>query len=205
MRIKNHRYVGVANMKRGNDVKTSILVRDIMTAPVVSVYENENIETVAKQMDEEGLGSIIVTDKANKPLGLITERDIIVRVTSRNLLPSKVKAKEVMSIPLRIISPNADIKEAAEQMHIQNVRRLVVLEKGKMIGIISSKDIVEITPSLIEIIFEKARIKLTPLLPLGTEAAGTCEQCGQWSDMLRQFEGRFLCDECRIEVEVEER
>ncbi len=191
--------------QRENEVKTSILVRDIMTVPVVSVYENENLENVAKLMDEEELGSIIVTDKENRPLGLITERDIVARVTSRNLLPSKVKAKEVMSGPLKIISPNADIKNAAEQMRIQNVRRLVVIEKGKMIGIISSKDIVEITPSLIEIIVEKAKIKLTPLLLAGTEAAGTCEQCGQWSDMLQQFEGRFLCNECRIEVEAEER
>lgn len=190
---------------RKNEIKTSVLVKDIMTVPVVSVYKNENLETVAKLMGEEELGSIIVTDKKNQPLGLITERDIVARVTSRNLLPSKVKAKDVMSGPLKIISPNADIKDAAEQMHIQNVRRLVVLEKGKMIGIISSKDILEITPSLIEIIVEKARIKLTPLLLAGTEAAGTCEQCGQWSDMLRQFEGRFLCDECRIEVEDEER
>ena len=191
--------------RRKNEIKTSVLVKDIMTVPVVSVYKNENLETVAKLMGEEELGSIIITDKNNQPLGLITERDIVARVTSRNLLPSKVKAKDVMSGPLKIISPNADIKDAAEQMHIQNVRRLVVLEKGKMIGIISSKDIVEITPSLIEIIVEKARIKLTPLLLAGTEAAGTCEQCGQWSDMLRQFEGRFLCDECRIEVEDEER
>ena len=190
---------------RKNEIKTSVLVKDIMTVPVVSVYKNENLETVAKLMGEEELGSIIVTDKKNQPLGLITERDIVARVTSRNLLPSKVKAKDVMSGPLKIISPNADIKDAAEQMHIQNVRRLVVLEKGKMIGIISSKDILEITPSLIEIIVEKARIKLTPLLLAGTEAAGTCEQCGQWSDMLRQFEGRFLCDDCRIEVEDEER
>ncbi|MCJ7634702.1 CBS domain-containing protein [Candidatus Bathyarchaeota archaeon] len=191
--------------QRENEVKTSILVRDVMTVPVVSVYENENLETVAKLMDKEELGSIIVTDKENRPLGLITERDIVARVTSRNLLPNKVKAKEVMSGPLKIISPNADIKNAAEQMRIQNVRRLVVIEKGKMIGIISSKDIVEITPSLIEIIVEKAKIKLTPLLLAGTEAAGTCEQCDQWSDMLQQFEGRFLCDECRIEVEAEER
>jgi hypothetical protein len=110
-----------------------------------------------------------------------------------------------MSKPLKIISPNADIKVAAEQMRQNNIRRLIVIEKGKMLGIISSKDIVEITPYLIEVIAEKAKITSTPLMPIGMEAAGICERCGQWSDMLQQFEGRFLCDECRIELESEEK
>jgi CBS domain-containing protein len=191
--------------RRENEVRTSIPVRDIMTAPVVTVLEEDNLETVAKLMEKQELGSIIVTDSSNHPLGIITERDIVARVTSKNLLPRKVRAKEVMTTPIKIIGPETDIKDAAEQMHKYNVRRLVVMERGKMIGIISSKDIVGITPSLIEVIYEKARITSTPLLPVGTEAAGTCEKCGQWSDMLREFEGRFLCDECRIDVESEER
>jgi len=191
--------------RRESDVKTSIPVKDIMTAPVVTVLQDDNLETVARLMDEQELGSIIVMDSDNHPMGIITERDIVARVTARNLLPRSVKAKEVMSRPLRTIGPEADINEAAEGMHRYNIRRLVVMDKGKMIGIISSKDIVEITPTLIEIIVEKARITSTPLLPLGAEAAGSCERCGQWSDTLREVEGRFLCDECRIELSTEER
>ena len=116
-----------------------------------------------------------------------------------------VTAKKVMSSPIKIISPDADIKDAAEQMHRNNIRRLIVIENGKMIGIISSKDIVEITPYLIEVIAEKAKITSTPLMPVGIEAAGTCERCGQWSELLQQFEGRFLCDECRLELESTEK
>ena len=190
---------------RENEVKTSIPVRDIMSAPAVSVYENDNAENVAILMDKHKLGSIIVSDSDNHPLGIITERDIVCRVTAKNLQPSKVKAKDIMSSPIKIIGPDADIKDAATQMHSSSIRRLLVIEKGKMVGIISSKDIVEITPSLIEVIVEKARITSTPLLPIGTEAAGTCERCLQWSDVIQQFEGRFLCDECRIDVEAEER
>jgi CBS domain-containing protein len=191
-------------MPRRDEVQTAIPVKDVMAAPVVTVLEDDNLETVARLMDEKKLGSIIVTDSETHPVGIITERDIVARVTAKNLLPRNVKAKEVMSSPLRTISPEADIKEAAEEMHRHDIRRLVVIDKGKMIGIISSKDIVGITPSLMEIIAEKARITSTPLLPLGTEAAGSCERCGQWSDTLREVEGRFLCDECRIELSSEE-
>jgi len=192
-------------MHRRDEVKTSIPVRDIMASPVITVLEDEDLETVAKLMDKHELGSIIVTSKDNHPIGIITERDIVSRVTAKNLLPRNIKAKDVMSRPLRTTVPDADIKDAAEEMHRLGIRRLVVMERGKMIGIITSKDIVGITPSLIEIIYEKARIRSTPLLPMGAEAAGSCERCRQWSDTLRDVEGRFLCEECRLELSVEER
>jgi CBS domain-containing protein len=200
-----HTAVSFNMHRRENEVKTSIPVRDIMSAPVVSVHENDDMKSVAVLMDKHELGSIIVSDSENHPLGIITERDIVCRVTAKNLQPNRVKAKDIMSTPIKIIGPDVDIKEAAVQMHSSNIRRLVVMEKGRMVGVISSKDIVEITPSLIEVIVEKARITSTPLLPVGAEAAGTCERCLQWSDVLQQFEGRFLCDECRIDAESEER
>ena len=191
--------------RREDEVRTSVPVRDVMSTPVISVHENENAESVAVLMDKHEIGSIIVSDSENHPLGIITERDIVCRITAKNLKPSRVKARDVMSSPIKIIGPDIDIKDAAAQMRSGIIRRLVVMEKGRMIGIVSSKDIVGITPSLIEVIVEKARITSTPLLPIGTEAAGTCERCLQWSDVLQRFEGRFLCDECRIEMESEER
>jgi len=186
-----------------DEAKTLIPVKDIMSTPVVTVTEDDNLETVARLMDQRDLGSIIVTDSKNNPVGLITERDIVARVTAKNLLPRNVKAKEVMSRPLRTIGPNADIKDAAEEMRKHGIRRLPVMDRGKMIGIISSKDIVGITPTLIEIIMEKARIRSTPLLPVGSEVAGNCDRCLQWSDTLREVDGQFLCDECRIELHSE--
>ena len=190
--------------RRENEVKTTIPVRDIMAAPVVTVPEDETMETVAKLMNEHELGSIIVTGKDGQPMGIITERDVVARVTASNQLPSRVKAGSIISRPLRTIGPDADIKDAASEMHRLGIRRLVVMEKGRMIGIISSKDIVAITPSLIEVITEKARITSTPLLPYAAEAAGVCERCRQWSDALREYEGRPLCEDCRIEAGAEE-
>jgi CBS domain-containing protein len=203
--VRSHPSEGEVEMHRREDeVKTTIPVRDIMAAPVVTVHEDANMETVAKLMDEHELGSMIVTSKDGQPMGIITERDVVVRVTANNQLPSNVKAGNIMSRPLRTISPDADIKDAASEMHRLGIRRLVVMEKGRMIGIISSKDIVAITPSLIEVITEKARITSTPLLPYAAEAAGVCERCRQWSDGLREYEGRSLCEDCRIELGAEE-
>jgi len=191
-------------MPRDDELRTTIPVKDIMSTPVVTVSEEDSVESVAKYMTERDLGSIIVVDRKNHPVGIITERDIVVRVTSQNLLPNKVEAGSIMSAPIKTISPDVDIKKAAELMHKHRIRRLVVLDKGKMIGVVSSKDIMTIMPALIEIIMEKAKITATPTLPEGAEFAGNCDRCGNWFDVLKEVEGHFLCDECRIDLHPEE-
>ncbi|MEM2921829.1 MAG: CBS domain-containing protein [Candidatus Bathyarchaeia archaeon] len=191
-------------MPRDSELRTEIPVKDIMSTPVITVEETDSVELVAKRMAERDLGSIIVVDGDGSPVGIITERDIVVRVTAKNLLPRDVQARSIMSTPLTTIGPNVDIKKAAEIMRKNRIRRLVVLEKGKMLGVITSKDIVAITPALIEIIMEKAKIRSTPALPLGSESVGVCERCGNWSDVLREVDGHFLCDECRIELHLEQ-
>lgn len=184
------------------NVNPAIPVKDVMSSPVVTVFEDDSVEHVAKLIAERDVGSIVVIDREGKPVGLITERDIAIRVAAKNLLPSKVKAREAMSSPLRTIGPETDITEAANRMKEYGVRRLIIMEKGKMAGIVSSRDIVSITPALIEIIIEKARI--TQRLPLLTEvsSSGYCDRCGQWSNTLVRAEGRFICEECRIELEA---
>jgi len=188
-----------------DDVKTDVQVRDVMSSPVKTVFEKDSVEKVAKLMMTTDVGSIIVTDVKGNPVGIVTEKDIVKRVAAENLLPSNVEAGEVMSYPVLTINPEADIKEAAESMREHKIRRLVVMEKGKMVGIISSKDIVEITPALIEMISEKVRITHHHLPTTGRSfiSTGYCDNCRQWSDSLKEVDGDFLCEECRIEIEIE--
>ena len=183
-------------------IRERMLVKDVMSSPVITIDENGTVEKVAQLMDKYQLGCIIVTSKEGKPIGIITERDLIVRVLAKNLLSSKLKAREVMSSPLMTISPDATISEAARMMSRLNIRRLGVVYRGELVGIISSKDILAVTPELIEIIQEKARIEsqssseeveYTPL-------AGYCDRCGAWSDDLKEVEGQFLCEDCRAEL-----
>lgn len=187
-----------------DDVETGVQVKDIMSSPVKTVFEKDTVEQVAKLMTANDLGSIIVTDVEGNPVGIITERDVVKRVAAKNRLSREVMAKEAMSYPVLTIDPEVDIKEAAESMRDHKIRRLVVMEKGKMIGIISSKDIVGITPALIEIISEKTRITHHLLTSRrGFISTGYCDNCRQWSDSLIEVDGNFLCEECRIELEAE--
>jgi len=169
-----------------------------MAYPVISVYEDDTVDHVAKLIADQDIGSIVVINTIGKPVGLITERDIVIRVTSKNLIPSKVKAKEIMTSPLRTTEPDKDIKEAAEIMNKHKIRRLIVMQKGIMVGIVSSRDIIAITPALIEIIVERARITRVPLITETSSTAGYCDKCRQWSDTLLNKEGKFICEECQI-------
>jgi len=186
-------------------IRTRMLVRDVMSSPVFTIDGDSSVEEAARLMEEHELGGIIVTGKEEKPLGIITERDLVKRVLAKNAKASKLSAKEVMTSPLITIDPDRTLAEAARRMSDLKVRRLGVMYKGNLVGVVSSKDILAITPELIEIIQEKAKLEGRPPLEEAPEyapMAGYCDRCGLWSDALEETEGSFLCEECKSELET---
>ena len=188
-------------------IRPKMLVKDIMTSPVVTIGEKQTIHKAAQLMDKHDVGCIIVTDKEGKPVGILTERDLVARVLTKNTLPSRIKAGKVMTSPLITINPDETLQEAARKMSKLNIRRLGVIYKGNLEGIISSKDILAVTPELLEIIQERANIEKEPVAeeeaPEARPLAGYCDHCGQWSDALKEVEGMLLCEECQTEIKSE--
>ncbi len=184
-----------------------MLVKDAMSSPVITIKEDESANKVAELMEKHGLGCVIVTSQEGNPIGIITERDLVARVLAKNIAPNSVKARDVMTSPLMTIEPDATINEAARRMSRLNIRRLGVIYKGQIIGLISSKDILSVMPELIETIQEKALIegenRAQEAEEETTPLAGYCDRCESWSDTLKQVNGEFLCEECRAELEEE--
>jgi CBS domain-containing protein len=189
-------------------LRTRMLVKDVMSSPVVTTDEEAPSNKIAKLLEENKFGCVIVANKDGKPLGIITERDLVARVLSKNLKPEKVMAKDVMTAPLATIEPEATISDAARRMSRLDVRRLGVIYRGDLIGLISSRDILGVMPELIEIIQERSRIEgvgRSEEAPESEETplSGYCDRCGVYSESLRDVDGQFLCEDCRVEVEVE--
>lgn len=186
-------------------LRTKMLVRDVMSSPVITMDENSASNLAATAMDQNDLGCVIVTNASGKSIGIITERDLVIRVLSKNLKPDTVKAKEIMTTPLVTIEPDATISEAARRMNRLDIRRLGVIYKGNLVGIITSKDVLGVMPELIEIIQERSRIEgaasneETEEVPL----SGYCDRCNVYSENLKERNGQNICDECRIELEQE--
>lgn len=187
-------------------LRSKMLVRDVMSSPVIAMGEDAPANRVAELMDKHDLGCIIVTNKEGKPLGIITERDLVVRVLAKNAKPDTLKANEIMTSPLITIEPDATISDAARKMSKLDIRRLGVIYKKQITGLLSSKDILGVMPELIEIIQERARIENENAEKEETTAppAGYCDHCGAWSDDLKQHNGEFLCEGCRVELAQEE-
>jgi CBS domain-containing protein len=188
-------------------LRTRLLVKDVMSSPVVTLEEDATSDKAANLMGENNVGCVIVTNKEGKPIGIITERDLVIRVLAKNLKPDTIKAKEIMTSPLVTIEPEATITEAARRMSRLDFRRLGVLYKGDLLGLVSSKDILGVMPELIEIIQERTRIEgaggseeteveETPL-------SGYCDRCGIYSEDLKDVNGQYLCEDCRAELETE--
>jgi CBS domain-containing protein len=184
-------------------LRTKMLVRDVMSSPVVTMDEDETANKTAENMDMKDLGAVIVQNKAGKSIGIITERDIVKRVVAKNLKPDTVKAKEIMTTPLVMIEPEASISDAARRMTRLDIRRLGVIYKGNLVGIISSKDILGVMPELIEIMQERSRIEGEARTDDMEEVplSGYCDRCNAYSENLKERDGQNICDECRIELE----
>ena len=187
-------------------LRTKMIVRDVMSSPVVTIDEEETTNKAAANMDMHDLGAVIVTNKVGKSIGIITERDLVIRVIAKNLKPDTVKAKEIMTAPLVTIEPEATITDAARRMTRLDIRRLVVIYKGNLVGIISSKDILGVMPELIEIMQERSRIEDTDITEENEEVplSGNCDRCNDYSESLKERNGQNICDECRIELDEEE-
>jgi signal-transduction protein with cAMP-binding, CBS, and nucleotidyltransferase domain len=184
-----------------------MLVKDVMTSPAITIQENGTTNKVAALMDKHDVGCIIVTTKEAKPLGIITERDLVVRVLAKNVMPDTIVAKEVMTSPLMTIEPDVPITDAARRMSRLNIRRLGVMYKGQLVGIVSSKDVLAVMPELLEIIQEKALIEGENMAEEAekesTPLAGNCDRCGGSSDDLKEVDGEFFCEDCRADMESE--
>src|SRR4030066_717242 len=166
-------------------LRTKMLVRDIMSSPVITIDEDETSNKAALSMDKNNLGAVIVTNKAGKSIGSITERDLVIRVLAKNLKPDTIKGKEIMTTPLVTIEPEATISDAARRMTRLDIRRLGVIYKGNLVGIISSKDILGVMPELIEIMQERSRIEgeaRTEETGEEVPLSGYCDRCNTYSE-----------------------
>jgi len=181
------------------NMTTRVLVRDIMNSPVISASPNDSIRDIAKKMKEEKIGSIVIMEK-DKPLGVVTDWDIVSNGIIKDLKPSKIKAKDVMQ-EIHTIESEESITEAARQLRKHSIKRLGVVYKKRLVGIISSSDVIAVTPDLVDVVSEKAAIVRGELgITRATRnVSGYCDECGEWSDLLQYDEGTFICEVCRGE------
>ena len=127
-------------MSRQDFTNHSILVKDIMTKALISVNTETTVFQVAKMMQQGGIGAVLVK-KDDHLVGIITDRDYATKIVSNNL-PSDTSVEKIMSSPLITINFDESISAAAQRMTSKKIRKLGVTDNGKIIGLITSTDLV---------------------------------------------------------------
>ena len=122
-------------------VKPPSIVSDVMSSPVVTIDVDVNVRDSSRIMIDRRIGSIIVTERG-RPLGIVTERDLVERVVAPCKDPNQTKVKEIMSTPLITTSKETGILDAMRKMRDHDISRLVVMDEGTLTGMISEKDII---------------------------------------------------------------
>jgi CBS domain-containing protein len=177
------------------NMTTRVLVRDIMNSPVISTSPQHTIKDIATKMKEERIGSIVIMEN-EKAAGIVTDWDIVSNAVVKDVKPSEVKASDIMQT-LHTIEGEEGITEAARVLRQHNIKRLGVVYKNRLVGIISASDVIAVTPDLVDVISEKAAVMRGEIGRSAGNISGYCDECGEWSDLLQFNEGTFMCEECR--------
>lgn len=135
-----------------------ILVRDIMRRNVKTVRTDDSVHAAVQKMNKFQIGSVIVTNNG-RAVGIITERNILERIVEPRLDPGTVWAKDIMSAPLITVDPNDAVEEAARIMAQKRIKKLPVVEGDKIVGVISTSDIVRANPTQLGILEELLRVR----------------------------------------------
>ncbi|MGQ9461178.1 MAG: CBS domain-containing protein [Candidatus Bathyarchaeaceae archaeon] len=133
-----------------------VIVRDTMSKNVKVVRPDSSVREVVAIMNKFDIGSIIVV-QGNRPVGIITERDILRRIVEPCLAPETLTARQVMSSPVLTIKETASLDEAAKLMAKKGVKKLPVMDNQKLVGIITFTDIVTKVPTMLSILEELVR------------------------------------------------
>jgi CBS domain-containing protein len=122
-------------------------VSEVMTTDVESVHMNSTLEEAASIMKVENVGAVPVVDEDDDLVGIITDRDIVVRCVAEGKNPAETNVEEVLSHELETIEPDVDVEEAAQLMADRQIRRLPVCEDGELVGMVSIGDLAVKTPA----------------------------------------------------------
>lgn len=124
------------------DESPSMYIHEIMSKNVVKVNHEISALEISKIMVKRGVSSVGIIDNSNKIIGIVTEKDLIREVCSKNILADTLTAAKMMSSPLITISKNSTINDAAKLMVEKKIKHLAIYENNDIIGIVTTSDLI---------------------------------------------------------------
>ena len=123
-------------------------VRDIMQKNVITIEKTKKAQDAAIILKDKEISFLVVVND-NKPIGIVSERDIVRKIVADNKDAQTTQLETIMSKNFKWVEPNASIESAVQKMLNNNIRRLVVLENENLAGVITQTDLIEFLRSKI--------------------------------------------------------
>lgn len=133
-----------------------------MSNYVVTVKDNDRVSIAVNRLLKRGVGSVLVMDKEDHLMGIITKGDVLREIVMKGLDPSTSKSRDIMSKPVVTINLDSSLEEASKLMIQKKVSKLAVLEDGNLKGIITSTDIIRAQPLEVSYLEELVRARFVP-------------------------------------------
>ena len=190
-------------------MESELSVRDVLTKEYVGVSESDTVLGAVRLMREERVGCVLVL-RGSEPVGIMTEWDVL-GVVADERLPDETTVEAVMTAPVISVDAMRSVTEAADVMHRENIRNLVVERDGDLVGVLTQRDVIAVagtfnattTPALSSQPSEEhqsAEMADADVLPNGGDeysTQGVCEACGSLADSLWEANGQLVCTDCR--------
>lgn len=125
-------------------------VRDIMTKPAIHISPGESVEVAARTLAHYNIGVLPVCGNDGKLCGLVTDRDMVTRCMASGKLPANTTVREIMTGQVTSVQPDMEAGVAAHLMGRQQIRRLPVVENGKLCGMVSLGDLAKREESVMD-------------------------------------------------------
>ncbi|TAL47865.1 CBS domain-containing protein [archaeon] len=173
-------------------------VKDVMSKPVYTIDANKTAKDAAELMKKTRKGSLIVV-KGNHPIGIVTADDLVYKIVSENKKAS-AKIKDIASAPLIVANPNESVSDISRKMRQNRVKRLPVVDNGKLVGIVSFTDIATMVPDFADFLEERMNMDTGEMQIREPSTSGICDNCDKYSDNLVMANDQWLCEDCREEL-----
>ena len=122
--------------------------RDIMQKNVITIELEKTAQYASTILKDNDISFLVVVEDS-KPVGIVSERDIVRKIVAENMEASKIQLESIMSKKFKWVEPNSSIESAVQKMLNNNIRRLVVLEDENLVGVITQTDLTEFLRSKI--------------------------------------------------------
>ena len=132
-------------------------------------------------------------------MGILTEQDFVRKAIAPGLNVSATPVRAIMANTLKTISPEQDIFEALILMRDYNIRHLPVLDGKQFVGLLTAKDVLKIQPQLFELLVDTIELREAERKPINRviPGEGICEECGEYTEALRDVKGTLVCPNCQ--------